>query len=115
MQRVYVLGAGASRFAGFPLGGELLPFLRSEWKNSKDLMVKVLGRYALDFIEQTKPSLPAERILSTGEPDLEFVLSLTERNSQNSHNAPDYQCLIKDLDIIANQFDLDAWDLPRVR
>jgi hypothetical protein len=95
MRRVYVLGAGASHFAGFPLGGDLLLFLRSEWKNTKDLMVKDIGGYALDFIEKVKRSLPGKRVLRSGEPDLEFILALTERNSQYAHNAPDSHCLTK--------------------
>jgi len=61
MQRVYVLGAGASRFAGFPLGRDLLPFLKTEWTNTRDCMVRKLGRYALDFIETVKPALPVTR------------------------------------------------------
>ena len=80
MQRVYVLGAGASHFAGFPLGRDLLPFLKTEWANTGDCMVRKLGRYALDFIETVRPTLPGTRVVH-GEPDLEFVLSLTDEDS----------------------------------
>lgn len=115
MRRVYVLGAGASHFAGFPLGRDLLPFLRSDWKSSYDVKVKDDGGYALDFIDRIKPLLPAEYVLSNGEPDLEFVLSLTEQNRQNDHNGIDRQCLINALDLIASHLDHDAWDFPRIR
>lgn len=115
MRRVYVLGAGASRFAGFPLGGDLLPFLRSYWKSSHDVKVKDDGEYALDFIDKVKPLLPAEYVLPNGEPDLEFVLSLTEQNRQNDHNGIDHQCLINALGLIASHLDHDAWDFSRIR
>ena len=114
MQRVYVLGAGASHFVGFPLGRCLLPFLKSEWKNTKDRMVRDLGRYSLDFIETVTCVLPVER-LSNGEPDLECVLSLTDLNSRDGSNGLEYGPLINDLNTIMKKFDLNAWDLTRVR
>ncbi len=115
MQRVYILGAGASHFARFPLGRDLLAFLKSEWENTKNPMVNDFGGYALDFVETVKHALPVERVLSNGAPDLEFVLSLTDRNNQRGSNGPAYDSLIKDLNTIAQTLDLDAWDLTKVR
>jgi hypothetical protein len=111
MQRVYVLGAGASRFAGFPLARDLLGFLKGEWADTRDCMVKELGRYALDFIETVKPALPGTRVFH-GEPDLEFVLSLTD---EESPLGSEYDSLIDDLQSVTNAIDLTAWDLTKVR
>ena len=114
MRTVYVLGAGASHFAGFPLGGHLLPFLQSEFK-SADHMTKGLGKYALDFIEKVKSLLPENRLLSTGEPDLEFVLSLVDLDNQNASNVPEFKPLINDLEMVARKLNLEAWDSPRIK
>jgi len=59
-----------------------------------------------------KPALPVHRVLSNGEPDLEFVLSLTDGNSPRE---PEYDSLINDLHAITDTVDLRAWDLTRVR
>jgi hypothetical protein len=78
-------------------------------------MVKKLGGYALDFVETVKHALPVERVLSNGAPDLEFVLSLTDRNNQNGPNRSEDDSLINDLNTITQQLDLGAWDLTKVR
>jgi hypothetical protein len=78
-------------------------------------MVRKLGGYALDFVETVKHALPVERVLSNGAPDLEFVLSLTDRNNKNGPNRPEDDSLINDLNTVTQQLDLDAWDLTKVR
>lgn len=114
-QRVYVLGAGASHFAGFPLGKDLLSFLKAEWESTRDLISRELGGYFLDFVEMVRPTLPMERILSNGEPDLEFLLSLTEGNRQNGCDRQLHACLIEDIRTVTNKVDISAWDFTRVR
>ena len=74
-------------------------------------MVRKLGRYALDFIETVRPALPGTRVVH-GEPDLEFVLSLTD---EDGPLGSEYDSLIDDLKSVTNAMDLTAWDLTRVR
>jgi len=116
MRTVYVLGAGASRFAGFPLGKDLLPFLKSERKNTREIVVGDLGRHALDFIDKVRSALPQRRILRNGEPDLEFVLSLIDRIGQNRYfEGPEHACLLDDLDAVISDLDLATWDLAPIK
>ncbi|MGE0274555.1 MAG: hypothetical protein AB7G68_08420 [Nitrospiraceae bacterium] len=114
MSRVYVLGAGSSQFAGFPLGSTLLAFLKSEWGKTRESVDKREGGYCLDFIDMIIPYLPEARRLC-GEPDLEFVLSLIDLNSHNSCDEKKCDSLIQDLNAITMKIDLSAWDLERVK
>lgn len=117
MGTVYILGAGASFFAGFPLGKQLLPFLRSELaanSHRKDSFTD-LAKYTLSFIEKVKDAVPGRRVLDNGEPDLEFILSLADRIDENQYDqGTDSSTFIDDLDATINKMDLSVWDLSRV-
>jgi hypothetical protein len=116
MQTTYVLGAGASCFAGFPLAKDLLPFLRSEFNNARGFQLKDLWRCALVFIDEVKENLPRDRILKNGEPDLEIVLSVIDRITQNT-DPPKLRdaCLLADLDRVITALQLRRRELAPIK
>jgi hypothetical protein len=70
MSKVYILGAGASRFAGFPLGADLRPFLEAEEdSNCVQLMNDV--QTCWPFVKRVHCLLEKHR-----HPDLEMILTI---------------------------------------
>jgi hypothetical protein len=72
MGTVYITGAGASKFAGFPLASELIPILRQEFDQPHEVNLEV-GRAFLQFIDELIPLIPARWFYNNGEPDLSCV------------------------------------------
>lgn len=100
MKKIYVLGAGSSRFAGFPTGESLLQFLGRQCDLSSDFNVRSEGRNCLDFIEEVAKVLPPHRKLN-GEPDLEFVLALGDLNNRQSCSQD--RSFVRELEDIRNK------------
>ncbi len=72
MSKVYILGAGASRFAGFPLGADLWPFLEAEEdSNCVQLMNDV--QTCWPFVKKVHCLLEKHR-----HPDLEMILTIAD-------------------------------------
>jgi len=89
MGRVFFLGAGFSKHAGFPLGGELLSFVRQELNNSKD------------YFDQSCYS-----------PILERVIELY-KSSNLSHFASNFELLLTSLSLLLAYNDKDFIDKLR--
>ena len=97
---IYILGAGASRFAGYPCSNTLLPFLRYELNQKIDIQTKRLGQLWMKV---------ADRVITTIE------------NASNSATLPDVEaiCTLIDLALmdtgIANLFGISAYDLTEAQ
>ena len=77
MGTVYILGAGASHFACFPLAGGLWQFLKRELDQTKNEVIKQHGSQCRalvervsEFIQKDKPPLCP--------PDLEMIFTLID-------------------------------------
>ncbi len=75
--RVYVLGAGASVFAGYPLASALLPFIRDF--QSFDIMTKEIASRVLEKLGQAESQFKKTVIRDANkDPNLEEVLTYLE-------------------------------------
>ena len=91
MRTVYVLGAGASQFAAFPLAKGLWSFLQ-EKENHRRCEINLISerQTALDFIKKVKSTLQSEPdlgkrwLLDNGQPNLEFAFSVIDAAGQNN-------------------------------
>lgn len=61
IKTVYILGAGASSFAGFPLAGDLWKFLKGEM-GSTDHQTRISGKRWIDAVEKVIVHLGWEHI-----------------------------------------------------
>lgn len=113
MATVYILGAGASYFAGFSLGKELRPFLKRELQKNGRRQGIDNWKYALSFIKEAKGAVPRKRILENGEPDLEFILSLVDQIEENQRDERASR-LCHDLDETKKRMNLSSWDMGEV-
>jgi hypothetical protein len=74
MASVYVLGAGASCFAGYPLGPELWSSIRDRW-SSKEVMATERRREVLHDMERVLQVFPPK---AYDEPNLEELFTLLD-------------------------------------
>lgn len=119
MGTVYIVGAGASKFAGFPLASELLPVLRQELVPRHEINLEV-GREFVQFVDEVKSCLQElrleNRLYNNGEPDLEFVLALLDRVPSSTQDYPYPEDLLADLDDVIRALgdSLDTLRRPRI-
>jgi hypothetical protein len=73
MARVFILGAGASSFAGYPLGLDLWAFVRG--KTTGDVMAKERARIVTEAIEHVLHVVPPREF---DRPDLERLFTLLD-------------------------------------
>lgn len=110
MKRIFVLGAGSSRFSGFPTGEGLLQFLKRECDQLRNMVNgKEEREEFLIFMEKVNRILPDHRKLH-GEPDLEFVLSLGDLNNRQRF-IEDHYSLVGELESIMDKLKLSNSEL----
>jgi hypothetical protein len=116
MQNVFILGAGASVFGGFPLSNRLLTFLSRYLDGTREKVPRDSGKRFFRFVEKVAPFLPQKWKFENGNPDLEFVLAIIERSQQKNDTESAVPLeLLDDLDRVIIKLDLDAVDLYEVR
>ncbi len=77
MGRVFILGAGASRFAGYPLGLDLWPFIRDF--EAFDVMAKKRAKSVARSMDQILKEVPPKE---HGKPNLEELFTLLDLADQ---------------------------------
>ncbi len=100
MKTVYILGAGASRFAGFPTSQELLPFLKRELTQRVDLMTRESGNQWRSAVDQVITFLTGHTPVSH-QLDIELIATLID--------------LVTARNGVLGSLDLRGFDLPVVR
>jgi hypothetical protein len=107
MSTTYILGAGASKFAGLPLAAELLPALREVLQQLQgEVNLSVTGPPFIEFIDRVRPHIPKTRLYND-EPDLEFAMALVDWPTTRDPTCPPELC--KDLDDVFNKANLHSF------